>query len=203
LKEQPVEIRANPEPALDPKMRGVLVRLCQKLGELTKTQAVKLPYLADVVAVHALGRRITPSEYEAWDYGVVAPDVWRAIDKNRLDEAFQVKRHEYTEAGSAISLATKTADDLTDEEREVVDFVADEYGQLFVSELGQLTKALSPEIRYWGSNSHPSLDDDTFHRLSECWQSTWQRLPRLGLANQKDWGEPITDAKAFVKSMTR
>jgi hypothetical protein len=189
--------------ALDSKTRGVLVRLCNKLGALTTTQAVKLPYLADVVAVYALGSRITPSEYQTWDLGVVAPDVWRAITKHRLDDAFEISKHEYTETGYAISLVHETPDGLSDEEREIVDFVADEYGARFAPDLGQLTKGLNPSVRNWGSNSPASLDDETFHRLSDCWQMNWSRLPRLGLANRERWGEPITDAREYVKTLLR
>ncbi len=46
-------------PTLDPKLKAVLARLCEKRGSLFKTQAVKLPYLVDVVATHVLGESIT------------------------------------------------------------------------------------------------------------------------------------------------
>jgi hypothetical protein len=39
--------------SLPPRLEAVLARLCKRLGPMTKTKAVKLPYLVDVVARHA------------------------------------------------------------------------------------------------------------------------------------------------------
>ncbi len=63
------------ETRLDLKTEAVLARLCERLGFLNKTQAVKLPYLVDVMAKHLLGRRLAETRFEAWDQGVVAPEI--------------------------------------------------------------------------------------------------------------------------------
>ena len=51
----------------------VLERICERLGSVNKTQAVKLPYLVDTVAARVLGRPITSAAYETWRHGVVCP----------------------------------------------------------------------------------------------------------------------------------
>ena len=55
---------------LPPKLEAVLIRL-GRAATLNVTQAVKLPYLMDVIAVHVLGRRITEASHKTWDKGIV------------------------------------------------------------------------------------------------------------------------------------
>ena len=44
--------------SLPDKLKAVLARLCEQLGPITRTKAVKLPYLVDVVANQVLGHAI-------------------------------------------------------------------------------------------------------------------------------------------------
>ena len=65
---------------LPPRLEAVMIRLCRG-ANLNKTQAVKLPYLVDVVATHVLGMPITEGSHQAWDHGVVTSQAWRHLDK--------------------------------------------------------------------------------------------------------------------------
>lgn len=212
---------------MEPKLEAVLAELCSRLsGRIGITHAVKLPYLVDVVAVATLGHRITGADYEAWDYGVVAPDVWRYVKHTPGAGPFETADREYTEGGRELRLVgTPPAGVLTDEEREAVALVADRFGKLPAVDLGALTKSLNPKVERWGSNqaaragkakvigrmpkvaplpiasSSISVDEDAFYRLADDWQRIYRRLRESDLEDQALWGEEITDANAFVSQV--
>jgi len=176
----------------------VLARLCEQLGPMYSTQAVKLPYLVDVVAKQVLGHTVANATYQAWEHGVVAREVFRFIKHEAAsDDLFKVQSHQYSESGQRISLAKKPGKNqpLTAEELAVVDFVAETYGHLPFDELGLLTKRLNTEIppEEWGSNRPAALDDETFLRLSPEWQSLSQRISDADLTDRSQWSAPIND----------
>lgn len=150
-------------PVLDPKMEAVLARLIAESpnGELAKTQAVKLPYLVDVVAQHVLGRRITNGRYAPWAHGVVATEIYDLITSARYGgeplegTPFEVYDPLGFEDRQTVTVAAEIPDLLTEEEAEVVDFVAAQYARLEPSRLGQLTKQMNPHIRSWPSPGKP------------------------------------------------
>jgi hypothetical protein len=194
----------NRDAGFSPRLEAVVARLCKKLGSLYKTQAVKLPYLVDVIAVKELGRRITEAKFEAWKQGVVARDAWIGVTYPREGGIFQVDRPDYDE-GWTIRLAGEPAVPLSPEELGIVDFVAERYGSMTAQDLGTLTKALNPEIprERWGSNAQPALNDDAYARLSEGWRSFWQILSSQDLADESNWSEPIDDPDAYFRSVFR
>ena len=183
------------EPQLDPKLEAVLARLCEKRGSLFKTQAVKLPYLVDVVATHVLGQPITEGSHETWNLGVVTKEVYRFMTHSSNLKPFKIEKHEYSEGGQKIELAGTPQSILTDEEIEIVDFVADHYGNLPSEQLGILTKALNTEFapEEWGENGRALVDENAYARLSEGWQDFYRCLPTLDLYDQSQWGDPIED----------
>ncbi|HYU33237.1 MAG TPA: hypothetical protein VEW48_13840 [Thermoanaerobaculia bacterium] len=65
---------------MNPRLRAVLARLCDRLGPMYKTQAVKLPYLVDVIAKNTLGHVIAGGTYQAWEHGVVTREVYRFVE---------------------------------------------------------------------------------------------------------------------------
>ena len=150
-------------PVLDPKMEAVLARLIAESpnGELAKTQAVKLPYLVDVVAQHVLGRRITSGRYAPWAHGVVATEIYDLITSARYGgeplegTPFEAYEPPGFEDRQTVALAAEAPDLLTEEEAEVVDFVAIQYARLEPSRLGQITKAMNPHITTWPSPGKP------------------------------------------------
>src|SRR5258707_381465 len=81
---------------LPPKLEAVLIRL-GKAAALDVTQAVKLPYLVDVVAAHVIGRRITEGTHQAWDHGVVTKEVWHYLDKCTASPVLHLKPVRWSE----------------------------------------------------------------------------------------------------------
>jgi uncharacterized phage-associated protein len=192
------------ESGFGPKLEAVLARLCQKLGSLYKTQAVKLPYLIDVIAVAELGHRITDATFEAWKQGVVTREAWVGVTYPPSGCPFRIERPDYDE-GWTITLQGAPAERLSDDQIRIVDRVAEEYGRMSAQDLGALTKALNPGIpkERWGSNARPAFDEDTYARLSAGWQSLWRQLPDLDLTDETQWGEPIDDPDEYFRAVFR
>src|ERR1700712_2525541 len=122
------------QPGFGPKLEAVLARLCERLGSLYKTQAVKLPYLVDVVAAKGLGRRITDATFEAWKQGVVAREAWVGVTYPR-EGCFKIEQPEFDE-GWTVKLAGRPAVRLSPEELAIGDFVADQNGSRTAQGLG-------------------------------------------------------------------
>ncbi len=180
---------------LEPKLEAVVARLCEKLGPLYTTKAVKLPYLVDVVAQHALGRRVTGGTHETWRFGVVTREVYRFAKHGSHEIGiFTVEEEPFTE-GTLLKCKGLPRAELTADEREIVDFVAEEYGSLDTNTLGEMTKALNTEIppEEWGSNHAARVDEDAYVRLGSGWQEFARRLPYLDLDDRSLWSEPIED----------
>lgn len=187
---------------MTPRLRAVLARLCEKLGPIYKTQAVKLPYLVDVIANNVLGHPIAYGTYETWEHGVVAREVYRFIrHEPQTDSLFEVRPVPYSESGVKISLARHPAaaqageELLGIDELAVIDFVAEAYGSLPVEELGHLTKRLNTEISPdgWGANHEASVEEEAFIRLSPAWQNMCRRLSTENLDDRSRWSAPVND----------
>jgi len=187
--------------SLPDKLKSVLARLCKQLGPITKTKAVKLPYLVDVVANQVLGHRITEGTHETWDYGVVTREVFRAITHEDISPDFVVEAHDHSEGGQLVKLGSVNCNNLDEEELRVIDEVARELGHLDAGSLGQLTKALNSDLgtTTWGSNQRAAEDSNAFARLAAGWQSFARKLPDLDLSNRAHWGDPIDDPSDYVK----
>ncbi len=191
--------------SLPRKLKSVLARLCEQLGPITKTKAVKLPYLVDVVANQVLGHRITEGIHETWDYGVVTREIYRAISHEDISPDFKVEAHDFSEGGQLIKLGTGNSNGLDEKELLVIDEVARELGHLDAGSLGQLTKALNSdlEMSIWGSNQRAAEDSNAFARLAAGWQSFARKLADLDLSNRAHWGDPIDDPSDYVKQTLR
>lgn len=145
------------QPDLDPKTEAVLVRLVMETPgrSLQKTKAVKEPYIVDVVAQHVLGRLITRATYEPWEHGVVATEIYGLVTSARYGgesgplehSPFLVEEPAGFEDRQNLLLKPEASDEiLSDEEREIVDFVVVQYGLLSPTELGKVTKVLNDHI---------------------------------------------------------
>lgn len=187
------------------KLEAVLARLCETAGPLVKTKAVKLPYLVDVVAQHVLGRRITEGSHQTWDYGVVTREVYRLITHGRNNPLFRIRPHQFSESGQQIELSGPNPTRLSDDEREVVDFVADTYAGLDAGRLGTLTKSLNThlDLEAWGSNQEAAVDEDAYARLSESWQRLYAQASDLDFADRAQWLETVDDPGEFVRKTLR
>ena len=76
----PTKSTGREKQGMSPRFRAVLARLCERLGPMYKTQAVKLPYLVDVISNNLLGHVVAGGTYQAWEHGVVAREVYRFIE---------------------------------------------------------------------------------------------------------------------------
>jgi uncharacterized phage-associated protein len=151
------------QPPLPRRLEAVMARLCYGV-KLNKTQAVKLPYLVDVLATHHLGRPITEGRHEAWDHGVVTKQAWKHLDKcDPTYSAFRLRplpNSEETRVTIAAATAKSLAAQLTDDELAIVDYVRDTFGSIPAGELGRVTKLMNPEIPRWGGTG-ANLPADT------------------------------------------
>lgn len=184
------------------KLQAVLARLCEQVGELAMTQAVKLPYLVDVFAERALGRKIVDATYQAWDYGVVAKEAWVLLHY-APGPLFKVEVCQFSEASYVIQLNTEAdvpRGVLTSDELEIVDFVAEKYGRLSATALGGLTKIMNPQIETWGSNEEPATGEDAYSRLSDDWNRTRRAILNVDLDDKSKWGGPIGDPGEYVRT---
>lgn len=150
---------------LPPKLKAVLIRL-GKSASLNKTQAVKLPYLVDVVAKNVLGRRITEGTHEAWQYGVVTSEVWHYLEQAEGSPILHMEPVPFSEEKRLI-IDTDQEPELTPDEQRIVDYVAEEYAMSRAVDLGRITKLMNPEIPTWGSNREPNLGEDAYDRMSQ------------------------------------
>ena len=187
---------------LNPKIEAVLSRLCERLGALTMTSAVKLPYLVDVVSSHLLGRAITGGTHQTWRLGVVTTEVWSYAQKGGgINDPFVIKSSNQFEGGKRIYLSGEPDETLTPEEEAIVDFVADSWGRYDAKALGRLTKALNTQLSAsaWSRNQPATLGEDAFARLSSSWQAFSERLPALDFSDERHWGEPIGDPREYLR----
>lgn len=191
-------------PQMNPKLEAVLGRLCEQLGPLTKTRAVKLPYLVDVVAQHVLGRPIAQGRYQTWDHGVVTREIYAFMTHTDGNDRLAVEDHDYSEGGRQVTLRTEPPRESTldESERRVVDFVAQEYGKLDAGRLGLLTKSLNTHLGpdVWGSNHEPATGEDAYARLSESWYEFFERLPSLDLSDESQL-ETIDDPREHLRTI--
>jgi uncharacterized phage-associated protein len=187
---------------LSRRLEAVVARLCEKLGPMTTTRAVKLPYLVDVEATHYLGRHITDGTHETWDHGVVTSEVWSYVQNGGdIQGPFDISPHSFSEGGKQISLAGEPDNDLTEEELAIVDLVAEKYGRMDAGSLGRLTKALNTHFdsHVWGKNRRAAVDEDAYSRLADGYQAFCGRLPYLDFTNEEEWGEPIDDPHEYLR----
>lgn len=148
----------------DPKLEAVLARLCDRSESLWTTQAVKLPYLIDLVAQHVLGEPITRSHHKAWDMGVVTARAWGLMKQEKGGKHFRVEGDPYAE-GYRLFVKKRPELDLSDTERAIVDFVLEEFGEWSTASLGKLTKDLNPDVSRWGGKKPVELSEAAYQRL--------------------------------------
>ena len=185
--------------SLPPKLEAVLVRLV-KTGKLNKTQAVKLPYLVDVVAQRVLGRPITEGHHQAWEHGVVTAEAWRYLDQGEESSVFilepvpwseekRVRLNEDCEPGASV---------LTDDEERIVDSVIAEFAETPAGELGRMTKRMNPHISSWGRNGVAGTGADAYDRMSLEYQEMAEAASSWTLDRLRRESEPVTNLEEAI-----
>jgi uncharacterized phage-associated protein len=183
--------------ALPPKLEAVLIRL-GRATPLNVTQAVKLPYLVDVVAAHALGHRITEGTHQAWGYGVVTREVWHYLDKCEASSVLHVEPVPWSEEKKVVIDSEEPAAELTPEEQRIVDFVAQKFATLGAVQLGRMTKLMNPEISSWGSNRAASVGADAYDRMDDGYQAMAEQAASLTLDDLRRDSVPVFDIEDAV-----
>jgi len=166
---------------LPPKLEAVLIRLCRDRS-LNKTQAVKLPYLVDVVAIHVLGHKITEGTHQTWDHGVVASEAWHYFDRCETSAGLRLEPVPWSEKENRVVVEIEEPPGrLTSEEQSVVDFVKERYASRTAGELGKLTKFMNPEAPKWGSNQFADLGPEAYDRMSPSYRRMAARIESISL----------------------
>jgi hypothetical protein len=191
--------RTRNQRELPPMLEAVMIRLCSG-STLNKTQAVKLPYLVDVVATHVLGARITEGSHQAWDRGVVTSEVWHHLDKCEPGSSvFQVEQARYSEEQLIqVSPGAQSTAKLTREQEAVVDFVKEEFASMLANDLGFMTKVMNPSIKGWGVNRPADLGPNAYERMSAEYQAMATRAASLTLEHLRRNSIPVSNIEDAI-----
>lgn len=184
----------------DDRAEAVLARICSRVGSVGKTQAVKLPYLADVISKNMFGRLITQGRHETWKHGVVCRPLYELLThESEARSPFRVRPLPWAEDSYEVSLADESAIDvdLPDRECAVVDFVADEYARMTARRLGRLTKRLNPESE-WGQNQLADYGERAYDYLTPGFQEMADTVESLDLNRVWEEAVRITDPRQAV-----
>ena len=180
----------------------VLERICERLGSVNKTQAVKLPYLADTISSMVLGRPITGAVHETWQHGVVCRPLYELLTERTGDERFSVKPRLGFEGEYMVSLARSpvASNDLEDVEQAIVDHVVDEFGHMTATDLGLLTKRMNPTIppSAWGARRIADVSENAYERLTPAYQEMATELETISLAQLRDRSAGVDDPRDWV-----
>ncbi|HEX4953238.1 MAG TPA: Panacea domain-containing protein [Thermoanaerobaculia bacterium] len=169
---------------------------------MSKTKAVKLPYLVDVLAGHYLGRPVSDATYQTWELGVVGRELYAFTTYGEPNAKFNFREHSFSESGRLIEVKEAPAElPLEPGEVEIVDWVAKHYGSLDATRLGLLTKSLNTHLGEgaWGSNQPAEMGEDAFARLSSGWFRFFEALPALDLSDPAKL-KPVGDPREHLRS---
>lgn len=180
----------------------VLERICERLGTVNKTQAVKLPYLADATAMRVLGRPITDAAYETWQHGVVCRPLYELLTNSPCDGPFSVEARPYIEDEYVVSLAhaSNTANGLQEAEQAIVDHVVDEFGDMTATDLGVLTKRMNPAIPQsaWGRRQGADVSENAYERLLPAYQEMVDQMQTISLQELREKSVIVDDPRDWV-----
>lgn len=180
------------------KLEAVLARLCRRIPHaLNTTQAVKLPYLVDVLANHVLGHPITGGHHQAWKHGVVTEEAWQHL-AHGPSAVFRVTPVRFSEETRVEVLDDSSAEALSEDERRIVDFVAEEYAYVSATELGLLTKRMNPAISSWGGNRAADLGEDAYERMSPVYLEMAESVAEISLDRLRRESRPISSPEDVV-----
>lgn len=181
---------------LPPKLEAVLVGLCRKAARpLSITQAVKMPYLVDVLAQQVLGRPITEGRHEAWKYGVVTAEAWHYLQNLPAETPFEVSPVPFADEIRVEAPGTSFENGLSSEEARIVDFVAEEYAYFSALALGEMTKRMNPQIPSWGANRAADVGGDAYERMSPEYLEMIDAVAPLSLQELRRASRPLTSAE--------
>lgn len=126
------------------KTKQLILYLASK-GDVGKTKLMKLLYLVDFIAYEKRGKPITNDTYEHWDLGPVPRNIWKKF--NELTSKILEQEVHERNTGKYHKLVPKIAPNIavfTKAEREVIESVIEEYGNLHQRELVQIVNKELP-----------------------------------------------------------
>jgi len=174
------------------------VRLCKRVPHpLNTTQVVKLPYLVDVLASHVLGQAITGGHHQAWKHGVVTSEAWQHLSHGP-SSVFRVHPIRFSEETEVEVLDESSEEILSDDERRIVDFVAEEYAFVSATELGLLTKRMNPAIRSWGGSRAADLSEDAYERMSPQYLEMAESVAEVSLDRLREESRPVASPEDVI-----
>lgn len=185
--------RASTDERLPPKLEAVLGRLCTRAPKpLSITQAVKMPYLVNVLAHRVLGHVVTEGHHEAWDHGVVTAEAWRFLHACPPGSGFRVTPVPYSEEIRVEAVEEASEADLSPEEQRIVDFVAEEYSFVTPTELGEMTKRMNPALRAWGESRAADVGGDAYERMTPEYLEMSESVARVTLDQLRKSSRPVS-----------
>lgn len=184
---------------IPPKLEAVLVRLCARAPKkLSITQAVKMPYLVDVLASHVLGRPVSEGRHETWQHGVVTSQAWHYLQALPPGASLDVTSVPFSEEYRVEAVGEPSTDALSDEERRIVDFVAEEYAFIAATELGEMTKRMNPAVRSWGRNRPADLGGDAYERMTPEYLEMSEAVTNVSIDQLQQHSTPISDPEDVI-----
>lgn len=190
---------ARIEQRLPPKLEAVLFRLCSRAPRpLTLTQAVKMPYLVDVLARQVLGRVVTEGHHQAWEHGVVTAEAWHHLHALSPASGFKTTPVPYSEEIRVEAVEEIPEGALSSDEERIVDFVAEEYAYCPPTELGEMTKRMNPALRGWGSNRAAGIGGDAYERMTPEYLEMSESVASLTLDHLRRSSRPISSPEDVI-----
>lgn len=191
--------RAGTEERMPPKLEAVLWRLCARApNPLSMTQAVKMPYLVDVLAKRVLGHVVTEGHHEAWEHGVVTSEAWRFFHASPPGSVFRVTPVPYSEEIRVEAVEEPSDVELSPEEQRIVDFVAEEYSFVRPTELGEMTKRMNPALRSWGGNRAADVGGDAYERMTPEYLEMSESVARVTLDQLEKGSRPVSSPEDVI-----
>jgi uncharacterized phage-associated protein len=131
--------------------RAIANRILQLRSEtgksLTVMQLIKLVYIADGWAVALLGKPLSKADPQAWQYGPVYPELYRAFKKFGSNPV--------TEPAKIAGTDVPYGEEFSSDEEGVMRAVVDGYGKLSAYQLSNLThQSETPWSKAFGNGAY-------------------------------------------------
>lgn len=121
------------------KIGNSIIYLSEKIGELSKTKALKLIYILDELSIKKSGIPFFNLKYKIWKFGPVSEEIF--IDLST--ETSLLKNHIERSSEDGVTVIKPIAefndDEFSDNDIELLDFVVNEFGNKTAKELVSFT----------------------------------------------------------------
>lgn len=117
------------------KIGNAIVYISEKIGDLSKTKALKLIYILDELSIKKSGIPFFNLKYKVWKFGPVSEEIF--IDLSSETTLLKKYIERSSEDGSTIikPITTFNDDEFSDNDIDLLDFVIKEFGNKTAKEL--------------------------------------------------------------------